>query len=89
MLLASRFAFLVMTAEDQDEAGFMHARENVVHEIGLFQGKLGWRRAVILLEDGCTEFSNIHGLSHIKFSKGQIEKSFAEVEGALTREGAI
>ena len=40
-------AFLVHTAEDQDTDGKLHARENVVHETGLFQGKLGWKRAIV------------------------------------------
>lgn len=59
LLETASFAALVMTAEDQDAVGGMHARENVVHETGLFQGKLGFDRAVVLLEDGCNEFSNI------------------------------
>ena len=35
---------------------------NVIHEVGLFQGRLGANKAIILLEDGCEEFSNIQGL---------------------------
>jgi hypothetical protein len=30
-------------------------------------GRLGFERAIILLEDGCQEFSNIHGLGQIRF----------------------
>lgn len=41
MLASSRMAFLVMTAEDEHLDGTRHARENVVHEIGLFQATLG------------------------------------------------
>src|SRR5579859_5747607 len=62
MLEDACFAFLVMTAEDQQADGSLHARENVVHEVGLFQGRLGFERAIVLLEDGCNEFSNIEGL---------------------------
>lgn len=36
MLDASCFAFLVMTAEDQHNDSTVHARENVIHEVGLF-----------------------------------------------------
>jgi predicted nucleotide-binding protein len=64
------FAFLVMTAEDVHADNTQHARENVIHEAGLFQGRYGFRRAIILLEDGCAEFSNIHGLGQIGFPKG-------------------
>jgi predicted nucleotide-binding protein len=62
MLNAAAFAFLVMTAEDELPDGKLHARLNVVHEAGLFQGRLGFKKTIILLEEGCEEFSNIHGL---------------------------
>ena len=52
MLSNSSFAFLVMTAEDEHTDLSRHARPNVIHEVGLFQGRLGSRRAVILLEEG-------------------------------------
>src|SRR5262249_4200268 len=72
LLDAAAFAFLVMTGEDEQVDGTLHARENVVHEAGLFQGRLGFGRAIILLEDGCREFSNIHGLGQIRFAEGNI-----------------
>jgi len=56
MLDHARFAFLVMTGEDRHADGVAHARENVIHEAGLFQGRLGFERAIILLEEGCAEF---------------------------------
>ena len=49
MLDSACFAFLVMTAEDEKTDGTKHARENVIHEAGLFQGRLGFERAIILL----------------------------------------
>jgi hypothetical protein len=48
-----------MTAEDAHADNTSHARENVVHEAGLFQGRLRFERAIILLEQGCAQFSNI------------------------------
>jgi predicted nucleotide-binding protein len=50
ILAAARFAFLVMTAEEEQVDGKFHARLNVIHEAGLFQGRLGFRKAIILLE---------------------------------------
>lgn len=38
----SSFAILVMTGEDEDKYGKLKARPNVIHEIGLFQGRLGF-----------------------------------------------
>jgi predicted nucleotide-binding protein len=60
MLQNAGFAFLIMTAEDEYVDQTLHARENVIHEIGLFQGKLGFRKAIVLLEEGCQEFSRSH-----------------------------
>ena len=78
MLDQCGFAFLVLAGEDLHGDGSLHARENVIHESGLFQGRLGWRRAIILLEDGCDEFSNIVGLGQIRFAKGNIQSCFEE-----------
>ena len=89
MLDAAAFAFLVMTAEDEHADATLHARENVVHEVGLFQGRLGMRRAIVLLEQGCQVFSNIHGLSYIAFPRGHIAASFEEIRRVLERERII
>jgi predicted nucleotide-binding protein len=79
MLGAAAIAFLIMTGEDETADGALHARMNVVHEAGLFQGRLGFSRAIILLEEGCQEFSNIHGLGQIRFPKGNIKAVFENV----------
>lgn len=42
----------------------LYMREiKLIHEAGLFQGHLGFEQAILLLEDGCEEFSNIYGLT--------------------------
>jgi predicted nucleotide-binding protein len=89
MLEAAAIAFLVMTAEDELADGKMQARMNVVHEAGLFQGRLGFTRAILLLEEGCEEFGNIQGLGQIRFPKGNIKGAFEEVRRVLEREGLI
>ncbi len=89
MLDQACFAFLIMTGENQHADDSIHARENVIHEVGLFQGRLGWRKAVILLEEGCSEFSNIAGLTHIPFPKDKISACFEEIRKVLEREGII
>ena len=89
MLDSAAFAFLIMTAEDEHIDSSLHARENVIHELGLFQGKIGVRRAIILLEDGCQEFSNITGLGQIRFPKGSISACFEEVRRVLERETIV
>jgi predicted nucleotide-binding protein len=81
------FAILVMTGEDLHLDGSAHARENVIHEIGLFQGRLGWSRVIVLLEEGCAEFSNLEGIVHVPFPKGNLRAAFEDVRRALAREG--
>ncbi len=89
MLDQAAFAFLIMTAEDEQADGKLQARMNVVHEAGLFQGRLGFQRAIILLEEGCEEFSNVQGLGQIRFPKGDLTKAFEEIRMVLEREGLI
>lgn len=79
-------AFLVHTGEDVDRDGILHARENVVHETGLFQGVLGFRRAIVLLEEDCNEFSNVAGLQQLRFGKGNIKEIFGDVLAIVRRE---
>jgi len=89
MLDDAAIAFLILTAEDEQADGKFHPRMNVIHEAGLFQGRLGFSRSIILLEEGCEEFSNSHGVGHIKFPKGNILQAFEEVRRVLEREGLV
>jgi hypothetical protein len=93
MLSSSSFAILVMTGEDLvvdggsgGMEGKLRARQNVVHEAGLFQGRLGFARAIILLEEGTEEFSNIFGVQQIRFAKGNVREAYGEVLATLRRE---
>jgi len=89
MLDAAAIAFLVLTAEDEMADGKVQARMNVVHEAGLFQGRLGFTKAIVMLEEGCEEFSNIEGLGQIRFPPGKIAAVFEEVRRVLEREGLL
>ncbi len=89
MMSEAAFAFLIMTAEEEHADSKIYARPNVIHEIGLFQGKLGIHRAIVLLEEGCSEFSNITGLSQIRFPRGDIAARFEEIRRVLEREGLV
>ena len=89
MMDSAGIAFLVMTGEDEQTDGKARARENVVHEVGLFQGRLGFERTIVLLEDSCQQFSNIMGLGQIRFPKGNIEAAFEEIRKVLEREGLL
>jgi predicted nucleotide-binding protein len=80
---SAAFAFIVMTADDEQADGEMRAHQNVIHEAGLFQGRLGFERAIVLVEEGCSGFSNIDGLTVIRFPPGRIRSSFGDVQRTL------
>ena len=84
MLKRTSFALLVLTKEDETAEGEFRARQNVIHETGLFQGKLGFSRAIVLLENGTEEFSNIAGIEQLRFDR--IQEIFGDVLAILKRE---
>ena len=89
MLDSAAMAFLVVTTEDEQADSDLRIQLNVAHEVGLFQGRLGFTRAIILLEEGCVEFSDIQSLELLKFPKGSIKATFEDIRQVLEREGII
>ncbi len=89
MLDSAVCAFVIMTAEDEMGDGRTQARMNVIHEVGLCQGRLGFSKTFVLLEEGCEEFSNIQGLGQIRFPKGNVKAAFEDIRGALKREKVL
>jgi hypothetical protein len=89
MLDAAAIAFVIMTAEEETSEGKLQARMNVIHEVGLFQGRLGFTKGIVVLEEGCEEFTNIQGLGQIRFPKGRITACFEDLRQVLEREGVI
>jgi len=59
------------------------------HEGGRFQGRLGFTKAFVVLEEGYLEFNNIEGLGQIRFPKGDIEPALEEIRRILEREELI
>jgi predicted nucleotide-binding protein len=89
MLDDAAIAFIIMTAEDELADGKISARMNVIHEVGLFQGRLGFTKAIVLLETGCEEFSNIQGLGQIRFPQGNIKAIFEDIRQVVERENLL
>jgi CAP12/Pycsar effector protein, TIR domain len=89
MLNQATFAVLILTGEDETQGAQKRARQNVIHEAGLFQGVLGFNRAVVLKQDNLEDFSNIAGLQFISFDGENIEKTFWELQKVLKREKLI
>lgn len=84
MAQGNALALMVLTAEDEQFDGSVRARENVVHEVGYFQGRLGNKRAILIMEDGVNEFSNIHGIVHLPYKN--IREVTGEVLAVIKRE---
>lgn len=77
------FAVVVMTGDDDVDASAPRARENVMHEIGFFQGKLGLANVCLLYEEGTNIPSNVHGLVYIPFPKGLVSATFGDLAREL------
>ena len=88
MLDAAGCAFIILTAEDEESDGSMQARTRVIHEAGVFQGRLGFTRVAVLLEEGCEAFSSIP-IAQIRFPKGNISARFEEIRRVLEREKLV
>jgi len=69
-------AVIVMTGDDKDAAGNLRARENVMHEIGFFQGRYGRGRVVVLHEEGVGIPTNLAGVVYVPFPKDGIGSAF-------------
>jgi hypothetical protein len=83
------FGVCVLTAESAGPGDLGYADQSVVHQAGLLQGRYGFRRVAILVEQGCEAFSNVAGLIRLDFPKGHIETTFWHLEQMLRREGLM
>jgi len=75
-------AVIVMTPDDSTSEGTSRARQNVIHEIGLFQGRFGFKRVIVFQQANIEEFSNISGLQVVRFHDDSVE-GFYELRRAL------
>lgn len=76
-------AVIVMTGDDVANESETRVRENVMHEIGFFQGCYGRNRVVLLHESGVNIPSNLGGLVYIPFPKGLIDAGFHVLDREL------
>ncbi|MGF7239335.1 MAG: PfkB family carbohydrate kinase [Frankia sp.] len=80
-------AICVLTVEDLIERGRGFARQNVVHELGLFQGRYGQDRVIILVEEGCQFLPDIGSTPPLNFARKAIKQTFWSVKEELLRKG--
>lgn len=69
-------AVIVMTGDDLTSDGQPRSRENVMHEIGYFQGKYGRAKVCLLHEEGVSIPTNLSGVVYIAYPKGMVSAGF-------------
>jgi len=89
MLNRVRFAFAVMTPDDELKDGKWLARQNVVHEIGLCHVRIGLQCTAILLAEGTQTFSNVDGVNYIPFKMGRLADQQGEIRKLLEDRGIL
>jgi predicted nucleotide-binding protein len=89
MLAISSLAIVVMSAEDEQQDKTRRARRNVIHEIGLFQGRLGFEKVIVLRHRDCESFTNISGINEIPYDLDHMDNAFAKIRGVAVREKLV
>jgi hypothetical protein len=69
-------AVIVMTGDDATKEDEPRVRENVMHEIGFFQGRYGRKAVVLLHEEGVNIPTNLSGVAYIPFPEGASKRAF-------------
>lgn len=76
------FAAILLTGDDTTRDGGIRARQNVVHEIGFFQGRLGRSKVVLIVEKGVEIPSNLSGLFYLEYEK-DVKEIFDDIRVIL------
>jgi len=76
-------AVIVMTGDDVLNDNEARVRENVMHEIGFFQGRYGRNFVILLHEDGVNIPTNLSGVVYVPFPKGRVEAGLHVVQREL------
>lgn len=73
------YAVVIMTGEDLTVDDEVRVRENVMHEIGFFQGRYGSERVCLMREEGVNIASNLKGIVYCGFPKDNIRASLVDL----------
>lgn len=76
-------AIILLTKDDEMADGSMRSRQNVIHEIGFFQGKYGRKNVILLCEEGVELFTNISGIVYIQFDRNHFAEVFEQLRNEL------
>ena len=76
-------AIILLTKDDEMADGNKRGRQNVIHEIGFFQGKYGRKNVILLCEEGVELFTNISGIVYIQFNRDHFPEVFEQLREEL------
>jgi predicted nucleotide-binding protein len=76
-------AVIVMTGDDIANEEEARVRENVMHEIGFFQGRYGRNYVILLHEEGVNIPTNLAGVAYVPFPKNGIDASLHVLQREL------
>jgi sugar/nucleoside kinase (ribokinase family) len=77
----------ILTAEDMTDDGRWFARQSVIHEIGLFQGKHGFDRVILLVEEGCDFVPQAAASCAVYFPHNRINHTFYQLAETIRAHG--
>jgi predicted nucleotide-binding protein len=83
------YAVLILTADDRMETGESRARQNVIQELGWFQGVLGRDRIAILQQENIEVASNLAGVVYLQFAKDLVETTFDALRQEFENAGLL
>ena len=84
------FAVILATGNPTGRKGDLILGGNVIHEIGLAQGKPKFKGKIIyLLEDGAEFPSNIKPKSYIRFNRDHIDYRFGDITKEIKAMGFL
>jgi sugar/nucleoside kinase (ribokinase family) len=83
------FAVCVLTGEDMTEDGRRRARQNVIHEAGLFQGRYGFDRVLLLVDEECDFHLDPIGLNVVTFPRRDLASAFWQISRMIRQQGFV
>ena len=84
------YAVLILTGDDVvEDAQGLRARQNVIQELGWFQGVLGRQRTAILRQEGVEIASNIGGVVYLGFDGDRVESTFDSLRQEFEAAGLL
>lgn len=83
------YAVLILTGDDVSEDGGSRARQNVIQELGWFQGVLGRQRTAVLLQAGVEIPSNVAGVVYFGFQGNDVESTFERLRAEFEAVGIL